>query len=147
MCFAATSIAPAAACDDVHEEALSKMASICEAKIKARLKAPATYQRASVQESALRMTAAEYKDKELTRMRDNISDSDAWRDAYKKLDSDIAAIERSPESAPMIFETRIAYDAQNGFGALLRGHALCTLISSDGDEENIDEGAVAAVIE
>lgn len=140
--LAASAIHPVFACDESHNEGLSRLATICEAKIKARLKAPATYQRAKVGEYSFQMTAAEYKDRELTKMRDAGLDGDAWRDAYKKLDSDLAAIESSPTAAPYILEARISYDAQNSFGALLRGNAVCQFVSPDGNKDAVDELAV-----
>jgi hypothetical protein len=110
-----------------------KMIALCENELKDRLIAPITYSRASAEFSRTSIPIPEYKEILIAR-------SQGKNATYSKLTLDINMrdlneraedIKAGKYPSPTRFSVLFKYDAQNGFGAMIRGESLCEYISSD----------------
>lgn len=124
-------------------EEASPLLAACEAALKAKLKSPSTYQRANVSEMTKKLSFDEYKDTELLRIRDSY-DADTAVVMRAKLNEKIVEMKRDGEQASLFVQT-IEYDAQNAFGAMIRGMAICSYVSGNGKQDgatamNVDVG-------
>lgn len=112
----------------------------CEAALKQSLKAPATYQRANVIDSGESLSLDAFKDIELIRIRDGF---DADTAVVKRMELNKRIDEmRATGVQPVIFRKLIEYEAQNSFGALIRGRAVCSFVSGDGTESTASSSSV-----
>jgi len=100
----------------------------CEEALKARLKSPASYKRTSI-----RMTEHDMDEIGYFVNQDLMDEKD--RALRRKLWS------RNPPKF-INYAVTISYDAQNGFGALLRNKATCNYFSDDGTSERASQYSV-----
>ena len=100
----------------------------CEEALKARIKSPASYQRASIQ-----MTEHDMDEIGFFVSHDMMDEQD--RALRRKL------WERNPPKLTN-YAVTISYDAQNGFGALLRNRATCNYFSDDGTYQRASQYTV-----
>lgn len=88
-------------------------AKACEATLKERLKSPSSYRRVSIGETHRDMTIAEYTE-----------DFDKVVSLQTIKLRTAGFLKEKP--TPQIFNVHITYDAQNSYGAMLRGQSDCT---------------------
>ena len=119
----------------------SPMVTACEEKLASLLKSPSTYRRIKVSGFEEEMAVDAYKDRELIKIRDTYDANTAVL-MRQILNQKIEKLEKAA-SKPTLFTRVIDYDAQNGFGALIRGRALCTFMSGSSDES----GAVKSTVQ
>jgi hypothetical protein len=125
-------------------QSTSPLHSACEDALKSQLKAPSTYKLANVAESRLAIPLDEYKDTELLRIRDGY-DADTAVEMRGVLNERIEAMKENGLE-PVRFTLQIEYDAQNAFGAMIRGVAVCTYVSGDGKPDGATASNVSAVL-
>lgn len=99
----------------------TKLYSVCEAALKARLRSPAGYERVSVSQSKHELTRSEYFDV-LTKDGESPSVIEALIRNFGLY---------GPK--PVRFDVALVYDAPNGFGAPTRGAADCSYTDPRGD--------------
>lgn len=114
--FASTALLPLAGCDWFGDA----FVDACEDVLKERLKSPSSYKRISTFESSQLLDEREYAEYLTTR-----GESEAVQEwAMKEF--------KSGSIKPTNFSILIEYDADNSYGAAIRGYATCTYISDYG---------------
>jgi hypothetical protein len=110
-----------------------KLVILCENELKNRLKSPSSYTRVSAEFSQTSIPIPEWKDILITQA------SGKYGGGRKlTLQSNLRYIEEHAEDiksgkypSPTRFNIHFQYDAQNGFGAMIRGGSLCEFVSSN----------------
>lgn len=117
------------------QSAASKVTDACVDGLKKTLKSPSTFQLVETSEKAQELTIDEYKDHELIRIRDNYEADLA--SLYRSVMLDNIEAIRSKHDVVTLFSVSIDYDAQNGFGAMLRGKAMCFVASATASGDDL----------
>jgi len=115
-------------------QSASKVTEACIDGLKQTLKSPSTFQLVNATVDPVRLSVDEYKDRELIRIRDSYDADTA--SAHRVVMLDIVDDIRSKANELTLFDVTITYDAQNGFGAMLRGRAACSVVSLSGNEDD-----------
>jgi hypothetical protein len=101
---------------------------VCEGVLKKRLKAPSTYRRVSVNSNEKPVGLGDYFAAQAAKF--SKDDPTLMKDLS---DANIRRLNKSSDHATN-FQVFITYDAENSFGAPLRGTALCEYISKSGSD-------------
>ncbi|MBO0141472.1 hypothetical protein JZX87_09885 [Agrobacterium sp. Ap1] len=123
-----------------NQPVTSKLAGVCIERLKQSLKAPSTFQLVETETDSERLSIDEYKDHELIRIRDSYDADTA--SMYRALMIERVDALRTQVDAVTAFSVSISYDAQNAFGAMLRGKAHCSAVSTTDREDDVIAGTL-----
>jgi hypothetical protein len=116
----------------------NKLVIACESELMDRLKSPSTYVRISAEISKERLSISDWKDVLIARSKGKYPTESAVMLKLDLQDLDDSAKEKKigNQPSPTRFSVFFNYDAQNGFGALVRGQSNCEYLSSKDDITN-----------
>jgi hypothetical protein len=106
---------------------------LCENELKSRLKSPSTYSLVSADYSASSIPIPEWKDILTARSKGKYASEteESLKRQFRSLDDHAEEMKTGKYPSPTRFNVFIQYDAQNGFGAMIRGRSLCEYLSSN----------------